>query len=219
MKLGQNRILTIVILLAVVTSSCVTSSGSPLSFRLVFPATVDVGELWLVENVNCFTCGNGEKDLGRAMGVRDIKLPAARWFVSLRMPKDASHLLPYLKNPSLIKIGDLQLQGSDVRDDDLRHIAEIDLRSINLSKTKITGAGLKYLRPNRKWTFVDLTDCDALDPEHLTHFRGWRRSTIRLTSHKWGDDKYNEMEMKLLDRAKQIICEGQPEEVCGTQIR
>jgi hypothetical protein len=135
------------------------------------------------------------------------------------MPKHASRLLPYLEDPSLVNIGDLQLKGSDVGDGDLQHVSEINLRSINLSETTITGAGLKYLKPNRKWMFVDLTNCNALEPGYLSHFKGWKRSTIRLTAYKWGDDKLSEAEARLLDRAKQIICNGQPESVCGTQIR
>lgn len=197
----------------------ISSSKSPSSFQLNFPETADLGELWLVEDVNCFTCGNGEKNLGRAIGTHEITLPAPHWFVSLRMPKDASHLLPYLTNPSLTPIGDLQLQGSDVKDEDLHYVAEINLRSINLSKTKITGVGLEYLKPNETWISVDLTNCVALQPEYLSHFRGWKQSTIRLTANNRGEDSNTEKEARLLDHARLIICDGQSESACGTQIR
>ena len=88
-----------------------------------------------------------------------------------------------------------------------------------LSKTEITGEGLKFLRPNAKWIFVDLRDCHALEPKYLAHFKGWKRSTIRLTPYKWTGEFHSEKELKLLEGAKQIICDGQSENVCGTQIR
>ena len=203
-----------------IASGCRGFSGSPLSFILKFPQTVDLGELWLIEDVNCFTCGTGEKYLGRATGHYDISLPAAHWFVSLRMPKNASALLPHLGgDPSLSNIGDIKLESSDITDDDLKYLAPINLRSINLSKTRITGKGLRYLRPNKKWSFVELRDCVALDPMYLAHFKGWRRSTIRLVPYKWTGEVYSEKELKLLDMASQMICDHQPENVCGTQIR
>ena len=48
----------------------ISSFGQPASFTLEFPATTSLGELWLIEDVNCFTCGTGEKNLGQAMGKR-----------------------------------------------------------------------------------------------------------------------------------------------------
>jgi hypothetical protein len=209
-----------VLSLMAIAIGCQGFSGSPLSFVLKFPQTVDLGELWLVEDVNCFTCGTGEKYLGRAIGEYDISLPAAHWFVSLRMPKNVSPLLPHLADhPSLSNIGDINLESSNVSDDDLKYLAPINLRSINLSKTGITGKGLGYLRPNKKWSFVELRDCIALDPKYLAHFKGWRRSTIRLVSYKWTGEVHSERELKLLDMASQMICDHKPESLCGTQIR
>ena len=206
--------------LATLTASCFTSIlTATLVFTLEFPLTTDLGELRLVEDVNCFTCGNGEKTLGRAMGRYKIRLPAAHWYVSLRMPKNASALLTYLDHPSLSNIGDLGLAGSDVKDSDLKYLASINLRSINLSMTHITGEGLKYLKPHRKWIFVNLEHCDELNPFYLSHFKGWTRSTIRLVPYKWSGDSYSEHDLRLLDSAKQVICDNQPENVCGTQIR
>ena len=206
--------------LVTLTAGCFRSLQEvPLSFILEFPATADLGELWLVEDVNCFTCGNGEKNLGRATGKHAVQLPAAHWYVSLRMPQNAASLLPHLQHPSLMNIGDLNLSGSDVKDDNLKHIASINLRSINLSKTHITGEGLKYLKPHKRWIFVNLEHCDELNPDYLSHFKGWTHSTIRLVSYKWSGDTYADNELKLLDRAKQAICDNQPEDVCGTQIR
>src|SRR5262249_22683431 len=110
--------------LATMTASCFTSIlTTTLVFTLEFPMTTDLGELALVEDVNCFTCGNGEKTLGRSTGRYQVRLPAAHWYVSLRMPKKASALLPYLDHPSLTNIGDLGLAGSDVKDSDLKYLA------------------------------------------------------------------------------------------------
>lgn len=194
------------------------SSLAPTSFTLEFPTQV-LGELWIREDVNCFTCGNGEKNLGPATGKHDVRLPAGHWYVSLKMPTNAGQMLHHLAHPSLSHIGDLDLRGSNVKDEDLRHIAGLNLRSINLERTKITGAGLKYLKPHPKWVFVNLQNCAELDPRLLVHFRGWKRSTIRLLPYKWNGDTYSSAETRLLDSARKIICNGQPEDVCGTQIR
>src|SRR5262245_37551299 len=154
--------------LATLTGGCFRSLQEPaIAFTLEFPADVDLGELWLVEDVNCFTCGNGEIKLGRAIGRHDVQLPAAHWYVSLRMPKNAAALLPPLEHPSLVNIGDLNLLGSDVKDDDLKHVVSLNLRSINLSKTHITGEGLTYLKPHKRWIFVSLEHCDELNADYL----------------------------------------------------
>ena len=206
------------LILAVVVSGCQPFTDSPPSFTLEFPDAVDLGELWLREDVNCFTCGTGEKTLGRAAGIRAISLPAAHWYVSVKLPRQVAGRLKPLAHPSLVNIGDLDLHDSDVRDDDLRHIAGINLRSINLSGTRITGAGFSYLTPHRKWIFVYLHGCAALDVNHLARFRGWTRSTISLVGYTFGQ-RYSDREQRLLDDARRIICDGQPESVCGVQIR
>jgi hypothetical protein len=186
------------------------------SFTLNFPGKIDLGELWLIEDVNCFTCGNGIKYLGRAKGNYKIHLPAPHWYVSLRMPKSSANLLPNLATASMSNIGDLDLSGSDLKDDDLKYIAKINLQSINLSKTKINGSGLHNLRKHKKWIQVDLYDCDKLQPKYLAHFRGWQRSTIRLISPTNLDSHHQK---ELINRAQKIICDGKPENICGTQIR
>jgi hypothetical protein len=219
MTLGLNRIGIAFVTLISIIAGCVRPDGYPTAFTLEFPRDIDLGELRLLEDVNCFTCGNGEKDLGRAIGKHNIRLPAAHWYVSLKMSKNASSLLPHLAHPSLANIGDINLAGSNINDNDLRYIEGINLRSINLSKTKITGEGFKYLKPHSKWIFVELAHCDALNPAYLSHFKGWKRSTIRLVPYKWSGDTYSDGELRLLNRAKQIICDDQPENICGTQIR
>jgi hypothetical protein len=195
--------------MAIVLVACWPFEASR-SFTLHFPDDVDLGELSIREDVNCFTCGTGEQNLGRATGTHTIKLPAARWYISLRMPKHAARLMPYLDDPSLRAIGDIYLVGSDVSDADLKHLQHIDLRSIDLSRTNITGEGLRYLRPHSKWIFVTVMDCPNLDPRYLAHFRGWKRATIRVAS---------ERDRALLAQARRIICNDEPEQICGTQIR
>lgn len=189
-------------------------------FTLDFPIDADLGELWIVEDVNCFTCGTGQEYLGRATGSYRVRLPASHWFVSLRMTEDASQLMPHLaSSKSLQNIGDINLAGSDVTDADLRHLEGINLRSLNLGKTDITGEGLQYLQPHKKWFFIDLLGCENLDLNYLAHFRGWKRSTITVASgYKWGEE-HTEQELNTLERAGQIICDGKSENVCGVQIR
>ena len=216
----KNKIIVTMLALFLI-SGCTPSSssfGHPLSFVLEFPADIDMGELKLLEDVNCFTCGNGQKDLGKAKGRYNISLPTALWFVSLRMPKNASHLVLHLAHPSLVNLGEINLQGSDVTDADLRFLKGINLTSINLRGTEIVGEGLKYLRPNTKWTHVDLRGCRNLDLKYLAHFKGWKSTSIILTESQWGEKKSNE-DKRLLEMANQVICDGQSESICGIQIR
>jgi hypothetical protein len=112
-------LISLIVLIAL-ASGCLAPSAEPTSLTLEFPAAADLGELRLVEDMNCFTCGNGQEDLGRATGVHHVRLPHAHWYISLKMPKAASGLLPLLAHPSLTNIGDLHLEGSDVRDEDLQ---------------------------------------------------------------------------------------------------
>ena len=208
-----------ILVFTLIIAGCAEIPGFARSFDLNFPADVSMGELWLMEDVNCFTCGNGSKNLGRATGRHRITLPAAHWYVRLRMPKNAAALMPRFSEPSLAQIGDLDLRGSDISDDDLKHLAGVELRSIALSRTSITGAGLRHLKPHKKWIFVSLEDCERLDPAHLAHFRGWKRATIRVTSNRYNDPRHKVRMDALLNKAREIICDNRPEESCGTQIR
>ena len=94
-------------------------------------------------------------------------------------------------------IGHIDLKGSDVKDIDLKHIEGINIRSIDLSNTQITGEGLKYLKQNKRWTSVELDGCPNIKPEYLTHFRGWKNATIRLVDYKWSGEKYSKKEQDL----------------------
>jgi hypothetical protein len=203
------------LLLTIACGGC--DSGA--SFTLEFPATVSLGTLSMIEDVNCFTCGTGRRDLGAASGRVHVQLPAPHWYVSLKMPREASRLMPYLMNPSLADIGDLDLQGSDVTDADLRYVAGLHLRSIELSHTRITGSGLEHVHEHPRWTWVDLQGCPRLDVESLAHFRGWKRATIRLLPYVSSGESYSDAERGLLEGARHVICADQPEDVCGTQIR
>jgi len=202
-----------------VLMGCRSSTGYPYSFALEFPENIDLGELWLVEDPNCFTCGSSEEYVGRAMGEHHIRLPAAHWFLSLRMPRTASGLMPHLSHSPLSSLGDISLSNSDITDEDLEFISGANLRSIDLSGTRIIGSGLKHLKPHRKWIFVNLDDCVRLDPKYLAHFRGWKRATIRLVDYKGEGETYSENEKRLLSVARELICDGQPESICHTQIR
>jgi len=72
---------------------------------------------------------------------------------------------------------------------------------------------LKYLHPHFKWTWVELLNCPHLDAQFLAHFRGWDRSTIRLTPYKWSGETHSAKELQLLESAKHFICADQPENV------
>ena len=191
--------------LLLLAASCLASacSGST-SFTLEFPEGVDLGELWLIEDVNCFTCGTGEEYLGRATGAYEIELPARHWYVSLRM---------------LAGLGEIILGESDVRDEDLEVLSAMNLRSIGLRGTEITGAGLQHLQPHDDWIFVDLRDCTSLETRHLARFRGWKRSTITVASRDQPADPTSRADSIILVEARKYICDGQPESICQTQIR
>lgn len=184
--------------------------SKPDPFTLEFPADQSLGRLALVEETDCFTCENGYQDLGEARGLRQIELPDERWFVSLRMPAEASRLIRHLEHPSLVRLGMLDLANSDVSDDDLAALASMRLRTLNLAHTRITGVGLAALKPHPVWSEVHLEGCDALRPAALRHFRGWQRASIFL-DYPSGDPR-----RALAERA---ICDGQPGQTCPTQIR
>ncbi len=196
-----------------------TSEPKDITFELHFPKDQNLGELWKVEDVNCFTCGTGEEYIGPATGDYQIQLPAPHWFVSLRMPKQASHLMPYLQDVSLKNIGDINLQNSDITDSDLAYLAHMNLRSLNLSGTKITGSGFQYLRQPEHFFFLDVTKCRALKPDTLSHFKGWESMALVLVGYKSDDEKYTASEQALLDEAKKLVCDNRPENICHTQIR
>ena len=115
-------------------------------------------------------------------------------------------------------LGEINLQGSDVTDTDLRFLKGINLTSINLRGTEIVGEGLRYLRQNTKWTHVDLRGCQNLDLKYLAHFKGWKSTSIILTESQWGEKRSDE-DKRLLEMANQVICDGQSESICGIQIR
>ena len=72
-------------------------------------------------------------------------------------------LMPYLDEASLNAIGDLRLRGSDMSDDDLKHVTHMDLRSIDLSKTNITGeASPSFPFHLRRSARAGLQNADAL---------------------------------------------------------
>jgi hypothetical protein len=187
------------------------------TFTLRFPDGVSLGELRLVEDVNCFTCGTGSSELGAARGTHEIKLPHG-WYVSLTPPKEASRLLPYLDEPSMSRIGELRLQGSDVTDADLSHLSSLKLRSLDLSGTGIDGSGLAHIQGDPHWLFLTVVGCPNLKVEQLARFKTNKRLTIRLTSSRY-DRKPEGRERELLERARQVVCDGRDEQACGIQLR
>ncbi len=188
------------------------------AFTLEFPETVNLGRLELIEDVNCMTCGNGREEIGTARGKQFVRLQNG-WYISLTMPQNASGLMPYLNNPSLSPIGEIRLAGSDVKDADLQYLAGLHLRSLDLSNTAITGAGLKYLKPHEKWFSINLQGCPSLNPKYLAHFKGWRRATIGLMPSNLESRDYAKPQLELQKAAQRIICNNQSEQICGTQIR
>ena len=156
--------------------------------------------------------------LGEAQGTYNIELPKPHWFVSLRMRKQSSSVMPYLEDESLTHIGDIDLSESDISDADLANISHIQLRSINLQGTNITGEGLRHLNPHRSFFYLDISDASELVLENLEHFRGWRRlALIVLGDHP--DSCLQKPTHPLCVRTREIVCDNQPEAVCGIQIR
>jgi hypothetical protein len=194
-----------------------TTPIGDVTFTLHFPEEVSLGELWMAEDQNCMTCGSGEEYLGKAVGTHNIRLPASHWYVRLMMPKDAAQLMPYLRNESLKNIGAIDLAGSDITDNDLQYLSNLNLERIDLSKTNITGSGLQNLKPHDDWIFVYLNDSNNLDLNYLTHFRGWQRSSIIVTSYM--APEYKPSDSDKLKKARQVICDDLPEDICGVQIR
>lgn len=215
------RVVKFILLTGIIVAALTTlaSRSDDVTLALHFPKDQNLGELWKVEDVNCFTCGAGEEYIGPATGDYRIRLPAPHWFVSLRMPKQATHLMPYLGEASLKNIEDINLQNSDITDSDLAYLSHINLRSLNLRGTKITGSGFQYLRPPEHFFFLDVTKCSALKPDTLSHFKGWESMALVLVGYKSEDEKYTAPEQALLDEARKLVCDNQSENICHIQIR
>ncbi len=63
---------------------------------------------------------------------------------------------------------------------------------------------------NPRWTHIDVTGCDRLEVRYLSHFKGWKQATIKLP---YGpEDRRRSL-------ARELICGGQAEDACKTQIR
>ena len=133
------------------------------SFTLNFPADTSLGELSVIEDANCFTCGTGTKRVGNATGSIQIRRPADHWYVHLEPPDQISSLMFHFRDSSLSEINSLDLRDSDVQDEDLGHLTNLKLERIDLSGTTITGKGLQYLTPHQFfWLNIENTR------EHLT---------------------------------------------------
>lgn len=173
------------------------------TITLDFTATADLGEVWLIEDVNCFTCGNGMKRLGRTRGVIKTKRPAEHWYVELRVDRNANKLNT-LNHPSHHKIESINLEQRAVTDQSLTHLTW-PLRALNLSKTHITGQGLKHLKPHPKWTSISIEETPKLDPTSLKHLKTWTRLSIHSAKHK--------------STLKQTLCDNKPDPPCQIQLR
>lgn len=207
-KLSTNRQIRLIFL--VTFSMVLAGCSKPAPFVLEFPADTSLGTLSIVEDVNCYTCGTGNELVGDARGSQQVQLPGHRWFASLEMPKQASHLMSHLRHPSLRKLDRIGLRHSDVNDADLANLASMPLRYLDLRDTNITGEGLRHVRAHADWSHIDLDGCNRLDLKYLVHFKGWTRATIALP---YGPDDQRRA------LARQILCDGRPEDDCKTQIR
>lgn len=201
--------------------SFLTSSST---ITLNFPENVSLGEVWLIEDRDCFTCNNGISEIGQARGQKTITLPTSRWFIELQMQTRISHLLPYLsKNDSLQQVESINMKSSDIKDEDLSSLKYFKLISINLSNTRISGSGLVYLQPHPDWIYVDVSCNSHLKFEHLEHFSDWKNATITVTGDCPNQSHLNSSELsiknnRLIKRAKNHICQQRPEEQC-LQVR
>ncbi len=178
-------------------------SGCQKSFTLNFPENESLGELSIIEDVNCFTCGTGEEQLGNAVGNIKVTLPADRWFVHLDLPEKVSHLLFHLESPSLSKINSLDLTNSDINDDDLKYLSGLYLERIDLAGTAITGEGLRYLKPN-KFFWLNVEETPNLNLQNLAVFQEYRGINIQL-----GDPERLELAKKLFCSEDPTLCKRQ----------
>lgn len=198
--------------------------SSSRTVTLNFPEKVILGELHLIEDWNCFTCSNGSTELGKAHGQIEVTLPTSRWYIELQMRTRISHLIPHLsKDNSLQQIESIDMNSSNITDEDLSYLKQFKLGKINLSNTRITGSGLSYLQPHPDWTYVDVSCNSRLKFEHLEHFSDWQNATITVTGDCPDQKSVNSSEQsiesnKLITRAKKHICQQRSEEQC-LQVR
>ena len=168
------------LLLAVLSVFLFLQSAPSEIYVLEFPKDKSLGELWIVEDVNCFSCGNGKNRAGEAQGRVEVTLPAKHWFIRLDVAKGALGNLKGLKALEANAISAISFSRTDIADGDLVHLSHLRLKHLDLSYTAITGRGLLHLKARSDWLSVDLEGTQLLEPENLKALLGQNRISINL---------------------------------------
>ena len=135
----------------------------PFEIRILeFSGDISLGEIWVVEDVNCFTCGNGTKLIGEARGQLKVSIPEKHWFVKLVMSPAGIHHLTALKNLDPNSIEAISFAGTDLDDADLSAVSNFRLREIDLAETPISGTGLSRLKNRAAWLSISFRSARRL---------------------------------------------------------
>lgn len=147
---------------------------------LKLPNDVSLGKLWVIENVNCFTCGNGEKFVGEARGHVKIELPAKHWYIKLAVSPGAVRHLDALHNLAPDTIEAVSFVGTELEDAGLFAVSKLMLRELDLSRTSIDGTGFKHLTNRAAWLSIDLRSARNLKPDAFDQLVGQNQISLNL---------------------------------------
>jgi hypothetical protein len=187
------------------------SCGFNQTIVLNFPDNIDLGEVWIIEDVNCFTCGTGQKLVGRAKGEVSISLPKG-WYVELKVDPEAVTQLSALQNIDSSQIQSLDLSDSSISDDDLQYISHLKLQELFLYNTSLTGKGFSYIkRDDTEWFHLGLRDCKNLKTQFFSHFKDWNDLSISL-DHSNLDNEHAKNSIRT------IICSDIADEKCDRKV-
>ncbi len=158
--------------------------------ELKFPDNISLGALWIIEDVNCFTCGNGEELVGEARGYVRVRLPAEHWYVKLVVSQSAVRHLSALQRLDAGAIEAVSFAGTTVKDADLIAISSLRIRDLDLSDTAVDGTGLAHLKNRAAWLSVSLRASRHLDANAINKLAGHNHISINLWRSNLDDRQY-----------------------------
>lgn len=147
---------------------------------LNLPEDVNLGEIWMIQDQNCMTCGAGPKFVSSAQGRVKVRLSDPRWFVEIRVSPDSISHLHFLSNVQSGQVTSIDLSNTSVSDQDLQHINHLDLGYLNLNNTDISGEGFRYVSNPYDWLHVSVRDSKNLEIKNFAHFSGWNKVSFEL---------------------------------------
>ncbi|MGP1384583.1 MAG: hypothetical protein ACTS2F_13555 [Thainema sp.] len=179
---------------------------------LNFVTNQPIGELYVIQDANCFTCAYEEKPGGTAQGTVQVEVPDFRWYVLLIVSSSGATQLRYLQN---IKSGDIEvidLSDTSVTDADLQFISHLELNELNLDNTNITGSGLESLVFSNSSFSLSLENCQNLNKSMILALKKYPAFSLDLSNS-------NLDQPDIIEELHQAFCSGLESGQCHKTVR